>query len=463
MNKAPLLLAALLLAGCTLGPAYERPAVELPAAWKERAPAYAASDGRWWRIYEDASLDSLVEEALAKNQDLALAVARVDEARGLAGEVESGLFPAVSASGSAGRQRVSTRTASFPPGGVIPSEFSDYRATLNVSYELDFFGRIRSSAQAARIEVEASEAARDTVRLALAAQVTKAYFTLRALNEQIGLTKKTVELREDALRLQRKRTEAGLIGDFELRQLEAEAAGVRAQLPPLERDYETQQAALAVLLGRTPREVFEDSLAVKVVEGEKPGPLVLPSGMPSELLLRRPDLVEAERHLAAGNARIAAARAELFPSIALTGALGSESAQLSNLFTGGAGLWSLGLSVTQPIFQAGRLQARTAQAEARERQLLAQYQKAIQTAFSETRAALAAQARARESYEAESARATALGEAARLARLRYQNGIASQLDVIDAERGLLAAQGGRIEALRAYRAAIADLFRALGG
>ena len=451
-----------LLAGCTVGPAYERPAVELPAAWKESAPRFA-EDGRWWRIYGDAALDGLVAEALAKNQDLALAVARVDEARGIAGEAESGLFPAVGASGSAARQRVSTRTASFPPGGVIPSEFSDYRATLNVSYELDFFGRIRSGVSAARAELQASEAARDTVRLALAAQVAKAYFALRGLAEQIELTKKTIELRQEALRLQQKRSEAGLIGDFELRQLEAEAAGVRAQLPPLERDYEAQQAALAVLLGRTPREVFESAVPVAFAEGERPGPLVLPSGMPSELLLRRPDLVEAERHLAAANARIAAARAEMFPSIVLTGALGSESAQLSNLFTGGAGLWSLGLAVSQPIFQAGRLEARSAQAEARERQVLAQYQKAIQTAFSETRAALAAQARARESYDAESARAAALAEAARLARLRYQNGIASQLDVIDAERGLLAARSARIEALRGYRAAIADLFRALGG
>lgn len=461
MNR-PVLAVALLLAGCTVGPAYERPAVELPAAWKESAPRFAA-DGKWWRIYEDSQLSSLVEEALAKNQDLALAVARVDEARGIAREAGSALFPAISASGSATRSRVSTRTASFPPGGVIPSEFSDYRATLNVSYELDFFGRIRSSASAASAEFEASEAARDTVRLALASQVAKAYFALRALAEQVDLTRKTVSLREEALRLQRKRSEAGIIGDFELRQLEAEAAGVRAQLPPLERDYEAQQAALAVLLGKTAREVFESTLPVKYVQGEKPGPLVLPSGMPSELLLRRPDLVEAERHLAAAHARINAARAEMFPSIVLTGALGSESAQLSNLFTSGAGLWTLGLGITQPIFQAGRLQARSEQAEARERQVLAQYQKAIQTAFSETRSAIAAQARARESYDAESARATALSETSRLARLRYQNGIASQLDVIDAERGLLAAQAGRIEALRAYRSSIADLFRALGG
>jgi multidrug efflux system outer membrane protein len=436
--------------------------VELPAAWKESAPRFA-EDGTWWRIYGDGELDALIDEAFTKNSDLVIAAARVDEARALIGEVESGYLPTIDARGSASRQQISTRTATFPPGAVLPNRFNDYRATLNVSYELDIFGRIRSSARAARAELEASQAARDTVRLALAAQVAKSYHTLRALDQQVELTQKTVSLRDEAFALQKKRSDAGLIGDFELRQLEAETAAVRAQLPPLLRDREREEAALGVLLGRSPKEIFDYSLKTKLVENEKPGAPVLPSGMPSELLLRRPDIVEAERHLAAANARIAAARAEMFPSIVLTGALGSESAALSNLFTSGAGLWSVGLALAQPIFAGGRLEARTDQAAARERALVAQYQKTIQTAFSETRAALAAQTRSRESFDAESTRAEALTHAARLARLRYDNGIASQLDVIDAERGLLAARAARIEALRANRAAIADLFRALGG
>jgi multidrug efflux system outer membrane protein len=185
--------------------------------------------------------------------------------------------------------------------------------------------------------------------------------------------------------------------------------------------------------------------------------------MPSELLLRRGDLVEAERELAAVNARVDAARAQMFPSIVLTSGVGRESAQLSNLFSGPAGIWNIGLALAQPIFAGGRLQAATDAAKAREQAALAQYRKAIQNAFSETRAALAAQTRSREAYDAESARANALTQTLRLARLRYDNGIASQLDVIDSERGLLAARSARIEALRAHRAAIADLFRALGG
>ena len=190
---------------------------------------------------------------------------------------------------------------------------------------------------------------------------------------------------------------------------------------------------------------------------------MLPAGLPSELLLRRPDLVEAERRLAASNARIDAARAEMFPSISLTGLAGRESASLSSLFNGPAGIYYFLASVSQPIFSGGRLRARTEAAKAREQQALAQYQKSIQNAFSEVRTALVGQTRSRESFEAESAREQALAQSVRLARLRYQNGIASQLDVIDAERGLLAAQSARIEAVRAHRAAIADLFRALGG
>ena len=288
------------------------------------------------------------------------------------------------------------------------------------------------------------------MRLALAAQATKSYFALRALDEQVSLTRRTVSLREEALALQRKRLQGGVISEFELRQLEAETAVVRAQLPPLEREREREEVALAVLLGRSPRSVFQDAVAIKTVFEEAPGAPVLPAGMPSELLLRRPDLVEAERALASANARVAQARAEMFPSISLTAFLGSESAALANLFSGGqAATWQIAAGLTQPIFQGGRLQARRDAADARERAALAQYEQAIRSAFGEVRTALITQARARESYDAESARAAALTETLRLARLRYQNGVASQLDVIDAERGLLQAQIARIDALRA--------------
>ena len=448
------------LAACTVAPRYERPALELPAAWKEMAPRYA-EDGRWWRIYADPQLERLIDEAIARNADLLIAAARVDEARALLADARGAQLPVVSAGATGFRQKISEKSATFFPG--IPTTFSDYRATLNVSWEVDLFGRLRANVAAARADLQASEAGREGVRLALAAEVAKEYFALRSLDEQVDLTRRNVALREDALVLQQKRFAGGVISEYDLRQLEAEAAAVRAQLPPLERDRDAQEAALAVLLGRTPRQIYEETVARATQFEEAPGPAVLPAGIPSELLLRRPDLVQAERELAAANARIAAARADMFPSISLTGFAGRESAALSSLFTGPAGIYQVAAAITQPIFAGGRLEARTEAARARERQALAQYQKTIQTAFSEVRSALTAQSRSRESYDAESARANALGDTLRLARLRYQNGVASQLDVIDAQRGLLAAQSARIEALRAHRAAIADLFRALGG
>lgn len=450
------------MAGCATQAPYQPPAVELPDAWRGAAPAPRfAEDGRWWRIYGDPQLDVLADEALSRNSDLLIAAARVDEARALLAEARSGATPSIGAQAGATRQGLSQRTATSFPG--MPREFTTHQAALNISYEVDLFGRIRAGTEAARAELAASEAAREAVRLALVAEVARAYFALRALDEQIAVTGRTIALREEALKLQRRRYDGGVISEYDLRQLEAEAAAVRAQLPPLQRARETEETALAALLGRSPRRMLETGILRTAAFGETPGPAVLPPGLPSELLLRRPDLVAAERSLAAAHARVAVARAERFPSIALTGALGVESAALSTLFTGPAGLWFIAASAAQPIFDGGRLEARTEAAEARNRAALAQYEKAIQTAFAEVRIALAAQARAREAFDAESTRASALADTLRLARLRYHAGIASQLDVLDAERGLLAAELSRIEALRAQRAAVADLFRALGG
>ncbi len=458
MNRFSLIV--LLIAGCSVQPKYERPAVELPEAWKQTAPRFA-QDGRWWRIYEDEVLAAFVEEGLKNNPDLRIAAARVDEARALAAEARSFLLPTVDAQGSASRQQLSTRTAVAPPG--VPREYSSYRGTLNVAYEVDLFGRLRSGSDAALAELAASEAAREAVRLALAAQLAQSYYALRAFEQQVALTRQTLDLREETLGLQRKRRNAGVIGDFELRQLEAEVAQARAQLPVLEQAREREEVALQLLLGRSPKLVYESAIQRADVADQKLLAAVIPDGMPSELLLRRPDLVDAERRLAAANARVGVARAELFPSIALTGFLGSESASLSNLFSSGAAVWQLAAAVTQPIFAGGRLEARTDAAQARERAAVEQYLHAVRTAFGEVRTALNAQARTRETFEAETARAEALTETLRLARLRYQSGIASQLELLDAERGLLDARRARIEALRAHRAAVADLFRALGG
>ena len=457
MNRFILLV--LLAAGCATQPDYQRPAIDLPQSWKESAPRHA-QDGHWWKFFGDSALDKLVDEALAHNADIALAIARVDEARAQLGITESYQLPRVDATFDRSRSLNSTATGLFPPS--IPREQNNYRAAARVSYEVDLWGKLAAGTSAARADLLATEGARDTVRLALVTEVTRAYFTLAALDARVDLTRRTISLREDALRLQRRRSENGLISDYDLRQLEAEAATVRAQLPPLERDRDIQEAALAVLLGRSPRAILEAPVARGPAANEPLG-TVLPAGLPSELLLRRPDLVDAEQRLIAANARIAEARAAMFPSIVLTGLLGSESAALAGLFSGPAGMWTLAAAVLQPIFTGGRREAETEAAKAREAQALAQYQKAIQTSFREVRDALTAQTRARESFEAESQRVKALDETLRLARRRYEHGLASQLDVLDSERGLLTAEQARIDALRAQRAAIADLYKALGG
>jgi len=331
-----------------------------------------------------------------------------------------------------------------------------------LSFEVDVWGRLRRGSEAAEAGLLATEAARFTVRIALASEIARAYYALVALDSQVEATRRSLQLRSEGLELQRARYAAGLINDFTLKQLEAEVAAAQAQLPPLQANRTAQELALAVLLGRSPRAIMEDAFPV---DPDRSGlaVAVVPEGLPSDLLLRRPDVVEAEQRLVAANARIGAARAQLFPQIGLTGYLGSESSSLSDLFTGPASIWQLAFGLAQPIFQGGRLLGEIDAMEARQRQALAGYQKTLQEAFREVRTALSTQSRAREGYEAEGRRVAALTETLRLALIRYKTGLLSQLEVIDAERNLLQAELNRIDALRVQRAAVADVVRALGG
>src|SRR5437773_2265402 len=309
----------------------------------------------------------------------------------------------------------------------------------------------------------ASEAARETVLITLTSDVAQGYFALRAFDGQLAATRRSLAARSEALGMQKKRFEVGDISEFDYRQLQADVAAERALLPVLELQRAQQENALAVLLGKSPRAIYEGALEAGSDPEDRTVAIVVPAGLPSDLLLRRPDLVQAEQRLIATNARVAVARAAYFPTLSLTGPLGSESVVLSDLFTGPAGIWQAALAAGQPIYAGGRIDAQVQAAGARERQALAQYQLAIQNAFRDVRDALVAQAKARERLEAESERVTALRTTLRFARLRYQNGMTGQLEVLDAERNLLAAEQNRIDALRSQRAAIADLFKALGG
>ncbi|HZP92049.1 MAG TPA: efflux transporter outer membrane subunit [Burkholderiales bacterium] len=455
-------LLAVVLAGCTtVGPDYKRPQIDTPRAWPDQTAAPAKVPDRWWTLYGDAVLDALVDEALRHNTDIAQAVARVDEARAQLKSVDADRYPRVGANASAYRYRASEKSALWFPG--FNPYYRDYAAELTASWEIDLWGRVRRATEAARADVATSEADRDAVRLVVAASVARGYFTLRALDAQVDLTRRTLETRLEGLKLQQLRYTSGVSSEYDLRQIEADTEAARALLPDLERTRAQQENALAVLLGRSPRAIVERHLDIGAAIEALTVPPAVPAGLPSDLLERRPDIREAEQQLVSANARIGLARAAYFPTLSLTGALGTESAGLSDLFSAPARLWSFGTSAAATIFDAGRIAAGVEAAQARQRQLLAAYQASTQNAFREVLDALVAQRKSKEVLDAEQARVKALKQAYDLAKMRYDSGVASLLDLLDAERNLLNADLSRIDAQRAQLAASADLFKALGG
>jgi multidrug efflux system outer membrane protein len=457
---APLLLAAW-LAGCmTVGPDYRKPEVQVPAAWPGQSTD-APIAVRWWSLYSDPHLDLLVEEALAHNTDLRVAAARVDEARAQLTIARADRLPEVTAGATASRNRFSQNSALAFPG--FSPEYNDYTATLNASWEIDFWGKYRRATEAARAELLASESARDAVQLSLAATVARAYFNLRALDAQVEITRQRIDTRSQALDLEKIRFDAGEASELQYRQTEAETLAAKALLPLLEQQQALQESALAVLLGRSPRALLESGVERGAALEALALPPAVPAGLPSDLLARRPDVYQAEQVLVAANARIGVARAAYYPSISLTGAFGFESDSLSNLFSAPARLWQFSASAAQTVFDAGRTSGRVDTATARREQILAQYQGLVQNAFREVKDALVTSRKSAERLAAEQTRVAALRTSLRLATMRYHAGEASLIEALDAERSLLDADLDRVAAQREQLAATADLFQALGG
>lgn len=459
------LLAALLastLTGCSfLQTGFQQPAPALPDAWPAVAghPASKA-EAHWWTLFRDQTLDALVEEALQHNHDIAIAATRVLEAEARLGVTDAQRYPVVTANGGGSRTGISEATDT-PVFSGMPRYQNNYRATLDASYEVDVWGKYRRASDAARAELLAAQAAQETVRLTLAAEVAQQYFNLMAGDAQLAVLAEELQTRNETLDLLRLRQREGLTSNYEVRLAEAEVAAVEGQRAVVRRSQDTLESTLLLLLGRSPREVMQGG--VDRAPGSMEQPLWVPDGLPSELLLRRPDIQEAEQKLLAEDARIAVARAEFFPSISLTAYLGSESATLGKLFSGPAGIFQFALGLGQPIFNAGRLSFSLKAAEARREQAIASYQRSVAAAFGDVRNALTAQTMAREALQAESQRVEALREAFRLANLRYEGGLSSRLEVLDADRQLLLAQMARINAENTQRAAIVSLFKALGG
>lgn len=435
--------------------------VSMPAEWAG-APGAAgtATDTtvpqRWWTLYQDATLDGLVTQALGANADLALAIAQLDEAEGVLREAGANLYPQVNLGATALRTHVSTVTATPPPPSY-PIVRNDRMLTAGTAYELDFFGRVRGARDAARAQLLASRFATDVVRLSVAGSVVQGYLALRSTDAQLDVMTATLASREASLAVVRSRARGGLSSDLDLRQAESALADAAAQLIELKRQRHALEHALGQLAGRPDLRLASASFdAIPMAP-------VPPAGLPSALLLRRPDVQAAEQQLAAADARLDIARKAYFPTITLTGSFGTESAALADLMTAPGRIWSMALGVTQPIFDAGRIASRIDQADARRRQALAGYTKAAQTAYRETADALTNLANASET-EAELRRAqAAAAEALRLATLRYEAGYSPYLDVLDAQRTQNATQLAAVRARQARFAYGVDLMKALGG
>lgn len=457
MRKRTLpLLLSLALTACAVGPDYSRPKFDLPASTPTQQ-ASVASD--WWQQFHDPVLDQLISEALQHNQDLALSAAQVDEAAALAGIARAQLLPSLAA--NAGYQRARTSAETTTAGSPLVSDVRT--ANLTASWELDLWGKLRRSNEAARATLAASQYNRDAARLSLSAQVAQTYFQMRAFDAQLDIAKRTLDSREASLLLRQKRFKGGMTSELDMRQAESEAASARATIPQLSKSLQQTETALAVLLGRSPRELLEGKLQRGQAIDLLTVPPSIPADLSSSLLERRPDLAAAEAQLIAANARIGVAKAAYFPSISLTGALGSQSLSMETLFSGATRTWSFVGNATAPIFNFGQTGLNVDAASARQRQALAQYQKSVQTAFKETQDALVASSSAREVQEAQTTQLTALNRALHLATLRYDNGYSSYLDVLDAERNTFQAELNLVNAQLDRLNAAISLYKALGG
>ena len=456
MKRLALLTAAALAAGCSVGPNYTRPDVDLPASLGVAQSPQPPAE-RWWALFRDPVLERAIDEALAHNRDLRAAAERVEQARAQLGIARADQRPDAGLEASRARNRSSERGGfPLPPEAI---ETNSYRAVLRASWELDFWGKYRRATEAARADLAASEAGREAVRASIVADVARGYFALRALDRRLETLSRTLDGRRKALELQKLRFDAGVVSELEYRQVESDLRTSEALVPTLRQLVTRQEGALALLLGRSPRAILE----APVARGTPATPEVeVPAGLPSDLLLRRPDLRQAEAVLQSANARIGVARAAYFPSITLTGFFGSESQSLGDLFSGPARTWSLAGGLLQPLLSAGRIRSGVDLADARAREAAEGYQRAIANAFREVRDALSVQGNARDAFHAQQERERALARTLELSRLRYEAGAVSLFEVLETERQLLGARLEAIDAERDRRNAIVDLYLALG-
>ena len=452
------LAAALALSGCLKGPNYRRPQVDVPQVYRgpDNAPRAGGleslGNAAWWTVFQDAALQSLIRTALAQNFDLRVAATRIFEAQQAVIIARSNQFPTI-----AGGALVSGLREPDGRGGY--TSYTIPEVGVSGSWSVDFWGKYRRLTEAARAQLVATEWARRAVVSDLISSVATAYFDLRTLDQQLAISQRTLASREESLRLIQTLVNGGGAPLSDQRQAEELVESAAAAIPNLEREIQQQENAINALLGRNPGAQIDRGLET----AGQPAQAAPPVGIPSALLERRPDIAEAEQLLVAANARIGAARAAFFPDIELTGIGGVASASLTTLFRGVSRAWSYTGSAMEPIFTKGRLNANLKLAEAQRDEALFHYQQAIQQAFRDVSDSLIACQKLRDYREHEEKLLVAARDAASLARLRYQGGAASYLEVLTNETNAYAAEIGLATAILSERLALVQLYNALGG
>jgi multidrug efflux system outer membrane protein len=448
-----------------LGPNYHRPAAQIPDNFRAPAPlpepqAASFADLKWFEVFKDADLQALVKTALAQNYDLRDAVARVEAARANLGITRANQFPQVGASGDIDFTRLSRDGATPLPAAFLPSQNRNWgEASLGLlSFEVDLWGRLRRATEAARANLLSADENRKAVITTLVSDVATAYFSLRELDYELEISQQTLDSRRTSLQLIQQRQSGGVSTLLDLRQAEQLVDSAAVTIPTLQQQVEQTENQISLLLGKNPGEVTRTGRL-----NENQFPPEVPAGLPSALLERRPDIRAAEQNLIAANAQIGIARAAYFPTLSLSGFLGGQSTQLSSLFSGPHSAYSFLPQVTQPIFAAGSLGSHVKIAEAQRDSALVQYKKTIQTAFTEVSNALIAHQRVRESRVQQQALVAALEDRKRLAYARYNGGVDTYLNALDADRDLLQSQLDLRQIRLNELLSVVQLYKALGG
>ncbi len=444
---------AAMTSACTLGPDFQRPEIPVPEAYVEPVPSgESIANLPWWELFQDEQLKLLIDTALVENKDLAIALARINEARAALGFTRADQFPFVDGIGRAARGRGSRE--------INPAADTDNDFLLggDLSFEVDLWGRLRRSTEAARAELLATEEAYRNVTISLVANVASFYLLLRDLDERLAISENTLATRLDSLKIVEARYDKGTVPELDVNQAEIEVAVAEVAVATFKREIVQTENALRILLGRNPGPVTRGRALVDQVF-----PPEVPTGLPSELIERRPDVLTAEQQLAAQTARIGAAEALRFPSLTLTGFLGVESTDLSDLNSGDADLWNVSADIFAPIFNSGKFKSNVEIERARTEQLLYNYEATVLQAFREVEDALVAIRTLKDEYAAQQRRVDAARNAARLSKARYDGGVVDYLEVLDSERTRFSAELDKSATLQAYLNAIVQLYKALGG